>query len=219
MQTISIINPNSSTEMTAGMAKALAPLEMPDGPRFAFRTSEKGPSAVASDEDLAHAAPPVRDLIAADDASAAFIIACYGDPGIGLARQITRRPVLGIGGAAMATAMTLGERFGVISISEWSIGFHARDMAARGLSSRCAGDRPLGLGVAQASTDGAIDRICEVARQLRDEDGADVLITACAGMSGHLAAVEREVGLPVVDPLRAAAAMAIGIVRARRTAA
>lgn len=219
MPMIAVINPNADADMTAGMIDALAPLTLLGGPSFSFHTTAAGPSSVASDEDIARAALLVRDQIAADDRSAAFIIACYADPGVGLARQVTRRPVLGVGGAALATAMTLGDRFGVISVSEWSTDFHRRDMAARGVASRCAGDRHLGLSVSGAGSVEALDRVCEVGRQLRDIDGADVLITACAGMSAHVATLQRELGVPVVDPLRAAAAMAIGTVLGRQAVA
>lgn len=53
---------------------------------------------------------------------------------------------------------------------------------------------------------------------LRDQDGADVLITACAGLSRHMARLEAETGLPVVDPVRAAVAIAIGVLNSRRAA-
>jgi Asp/Glu/hydantoin racemase len=48
-----------------------------------------------------------------------------------------------------------------------------------------------------------------VGRQLRDEKCADVLVLGCVGMSAYRAEVERQTGLPVIDPTQAAVARAI----------
>ena len=53
-------------------------------------------------------------------------------------------------------------------------------------------------------------RMAEVAAELRDEDGADVLVMGCAGMARYRERLQRHVGLPVVEPSQAAVAMAIG---------
>jgi hypothetical protein len=55
-----------------------------------------------------------------------------------------------------------------------------------------------------------LDRMTEVGAQLRDTDGADVLILGCAGMARYRPALETALGLPVVDPCQAATAMALG---------
>ena len=78
-----------------------------------------------------------------------------------------------------------------------------------GIESRCAGDRALGLGVADLVAADAQDRIEETALALRDEDGADVLILGCAGMAHARATLEAATGLPVIDPCQAGAAMAL----------
>jgi Asp/Glu/hydantoin racemase len=57
------------------------------------------------------------------------------------------------------------------------------------------------------------ERLVEVGRELRDEDGADVLIMGCAGMAAHRARLKEELGIPVVEPTQAAVAMAIGRLR------
>ena len=74
-----------------------------------------------------------------------------------------------------------------------------------------AGDRALGLGVAELAEEGrTLPAMIATGQRLRDEDGADVLIMGCAGMAGYRAAVEAATGLPVVEPCQAAAAMALG---------
>ena len=53
----------------------------------------------------------------------------------------------------------------------------------------------------------------EVGKRLREEHGADVVVMGCAGMARYRAPLQREIGVPVVEPTQAAVAMAIGRVR------
>ncbi len=49
-----------------------------------------------------------------------------------------------------------------------------------------------------------VERIVEIGRRLRDEDGADVLILGCASIGRYRSAIEDQLGIPVVDPAQAA---------------
>lgn len=210
-QTIRIINPNSNTAVTEAMSQALEPLRRAEGPRLDCVTLTDGPFGIESEADSITVAPMLADYMKADNEAAAFVIACYSDPGIHLCRETTERPVLGIAECAISTALARGGQFGVIAILENSVGRHIRHMRERLLHPRCAGDRPLGLSV--ADVEGGVDtfgRMLEVGRKLRDEDGADVLIMGCAGMARHRAPLEKELGVPVIDPTQAAASIAIG---------
>jgi Asp/Glu/hydantoin racemase len=42
--------------------------------------------------------------------------------------------------------------------------------------------------------------------------GAETIILGCTGMAHHRAAVRDAVGLPVIEPSQAAAALAVGVV-------
>ncbi len=213
-QIIRVINPNSNQAVTDSMAAAMSPLRMAGAPEIDCVTIENGPFGVASDADIEAAAPLVRDLVARDAEAEAFVIACYSDPGLALAREVTDKPVFGMGECAVLTALALGGRFGVISVSDWSVARHKRQLSGLSLDGRCAGDRALGMSVAE--TEGApdaLEKIARVGKLLRGEDGADVLITACAGMAKHRRALERAVGIPVVEPVLAATTLALGAVR------
>jgi allantoin racemase len=70
---------------------------------------------------------------------AGFVIACFGDPGLHALRDQTALPVLGIQEAAVMTALTLGHRFGVISILPASVPRHLRSFGAMGVLDRLAG--------------------------------------------------------------------------------
>ena len=140
-----------------------------------------------------------------------YVIACFGDPGLHAMRDQTDLPVLGIQEAAVMTALTMGQRFGVIAILPGSIPRHLRAFGAMGILGRCAGDRALGLGVAElANPDATVTRMIEVGTRLRDEDGADVLIMGCAGMAQYRNALQDRLQMPIIEPCQAAAAMALG---------
>ena len=62
-----------------------------------------------------------------------------------------------------------------------------------------------------AGDDSAIERIVSVGRKLRDDDGADVLILGCAGMGQRREILEKELGVPVIDPSQAAVQRAAGL--------
>src|SRR5207237_227218 len=75
---------------------------------------------------------------------------------------------------------------GVISILRKSIPRHLRYVGQMGVADRMAGDRAIGLGVVELSDEArTFARMAEVAVELRDEDGADVLVMGCAGMARY----------------------------------
>lgn len=206
-----VINPNSSAAVTAGIDAAMEPLRG-FGVPIRCETLAEGPPGIESQVQADLTIAPMLELAARLEPEAAgFVIACFGDPGLHALRDRTRLPVLGIQEAAVATALTLGQRFGVIAILASSIPRHVRAFGAMGVRDRLAGDRALGLGVAElADPERTFARMAETGMRLRDEDGADVLIMGCAGMARYRDALERETGLPVVEPSQAAAAMALG---------
>ena len=144
----------------------------------------------------------------------AFIIACFSDPGLHAAREATAKPVFGIAECGLLTALTQGERFGIVAILRTSLPRHLRYVRQLGLAGRFAGDLPLGLGVVELADEGrTLERMIDIGARLRDDHGADVLVLGCAGMAGYRAALAAALGVPVVDPTQAAVTMAIGAVR------
>lgn len=111
-------------------------------------------------------------------------------------------------------ALTLGHRFGVISILARSVPRHLRYIAAMGVTDRLAADLPIELGVtALADERATLERMIAVGTRLRDEHGADVLVMGCAGMARYRDALAEAVRRPVVEPTQAAVAVALGRLR------
>jgi len=214
MPIVRIINPNSNTAVTDGMADAVAPLRMAGGPDLDSVTLMDGPFGIETDADVATAANLVTTYVNADDEAAAFVVACYSDPGLEASRNITDKPVFGIAECAALTALTRGRSFGVISILDASIPRHMRYLETLGLDGRCAGDRALNMSVAEtAMGESTFDKMAAIGADLREKDGADVIILGCAGMARHRDGLEKRLGVPVIDPVQAAAVMALGAVQ------
>jgi len=214
---IRIINPNSNEAVTRGIDEAMAPLRFADGPEIVCSTLAEGPFGIETQEHVESVAVPLRRLVEADNASDAFVIACYSDPGLHVCREGTTRPVFGIAECGVLTALARAERFGVIAILSRSIARHMRYLRQMGLTDRLAGERPLEMSVAEtASGDGTLSRMIEVGRALKDQDGANTVVMGCAGMARHRGPLEDALGIPVIDPTQAAVTMAIGAVQLAR---
>jgi Asp/Glu/hydantoin racemase len=211
---ILVVNPNSTAAVTAAIDRALEPLRMIGGPAIECLTLAEGPPGIETQAHVEQVVQPLCRLVRARADASAFVIACFSDPGLHLCREATERPVLGIAECGLLTALTRGERFGILAILRTSLPRHLRYVRQLGLAARFAGDLPLGLGVVELSDeDRTFARMAEVGARLRDEHGADVLVLGCAGMAQYRAPLEQSLGLPVVDPTQAAVTMAIGAVR------
>jgi Asp/Glu/hydantoin racemase len=129
-------------------------------------------------------------------------------------REVTKKPVAGIAECGILTALTLGQKFGVIAILRQSIARHLRYIATLGVTDRLAAELPLGLGVTELGDEKrTFGRMVETGRQLRDGHGANVIVMGCAGMAPYRKPLQDALGVPVVEPTQAAVAMAIGRVR------
>jgi Asp/Glu/hydantoin racemase len=212
--TLYVINPNSTVAVTEGIDRAVAPLRSSDGPRIECVTLAEGPPGIQTQRDVDFVVAPLcRRIAELDRDASAFVIACFSDPGLHSAREVTRKPVLGIMECGLLTALTLGQRFGVIAILPTSIARHRRMINAMGIERRLANERAVGLPVVELADEAkTLGRMIDVARALRD-DGADCVVMGCAGMAQYRTRVEQAAGIPVVEPTQAAVAMALGRVR------
>lgn len=214
-QPLYIINPNSTQAVTDGIDAALAPLRMSGGPEIRCITLKEGPPGIQTQQHIDGLIMPLCAQVQALESDAAgFVIACFSDPGLYSVRETTRKPVLGIAECGVLTALTLGHRFGVISILPASIPRHLRYFAAMGVSDRLAADLAINRGVLElADKPKTLKSMIEVGTTLRDTHGADVLVMGCAGMASFREPLQQAVGIPVVEPTQAATSMAIGRVR------
>lgn len=211
---IHVINPNSNPGVTRGIEEALQPLRFSDGPEIFCSTLAEGPFGIETQADVESVTMPLRRLVESDNFADAFVIACYSDPGLHVCREASARPVFGIAECGVLTALSRADHFGVIAIRQRSIARHLRYLRQMGLVDRLAGERALEMSVAEsAAGENTFHRMLSVARDLKEQDGADAIVMGCAGMARHRQPLEEALGIPVIDPTQAAVTMALGAVR------
>src|SRR6201996_5518641 len=142
---ILVINPNSNIKVTQGLEQALTPLDFAGGPQIVCTTLADGPYGIESQADADSVVMPLRRLVEGDNHSAAFVIACYSDPGLHVCREATERLVFGIAECGVLTALSRAENFGVIAIGQRSIRRHIRYLRQMQLLDRMVGERPINM--------------------------------------------------------------------------
>ncbi|GAC1600362.1 MAG: aspartate/glutamate racemase family protein [Ramlibacter sp.] len=180
--------------------------------RFAFETLAHGPSAIATWRDWHAVAEPLSELVERKEMSGApdaYVIACVSDPAIDLLRSLSSRPVFGALRSGVAAALARAERFGSIAFVTPSVQRQRRVFQAMGVEHRCVGSLPLNLPMADLIDPGrSRPALAKTGHRLRDL-GAEVVILGCAGMAGHRRFLEDEIGIPVIEPIQAAAVNAM----------
>ena len=212
---ILMLNPNSSVEVTDRIAWAARDAWQGSDPAVEAMTLAQGPPGIVSQQHI----DDVTQLVAAfvrdhESAASAFIVACFSDPGMFAAREVTQKPVIGIGEAGIAEALSLGKRVGVVAISSAAKERHFRYYERLGLMGAICGERAIDLTPLQSGDETlAFGRIVAAAEALRDQDGADVIVLGCAGMAQLRPKIQAAVKLPVVDPCAAAVRLAVAVVQ------
>ncbi|WP_428243636.1 aspartate/glutamate racemase family protein [Gynuella sp.] len=207
---IIVINPNSSTSMTRQLEQECQQL---DGlhHEIYFETCNGSPSSIEGHSDGAIATFYLLEKIRAyennleSSHASAYVIACFDDTGLEAARELTNRPVIGIGEAAMHAASLLSHRFCIMTTLQRSVPILQRNLDQYGLTNRCAGVFASNIPVLQLdSNPDSYDRVLAAARTTLQHSHGEALILGCAGMSQWVRAMEQDLGMPVLDGVRIA---------------
>lgn len=200
---IFVINPNSSTEMTEAIARTLLKVKRPDTELEVVKI-DSGPPYIDSLYDESLVVPETLRLVnsANQDGYDAVFIACFADPGLDAAKEISLVPVVGMGEASLCLASLLGHKFTVITPVRQRIPSKERYVSMLGLVERLASVRSLDLSMIDTChRDQETKRATlKVARKAIEEDGAEVIVLGCAGMAGYAEELSGQLKVPVLDP-------------------
>lgn len=200
---ILVINPNTSIPMTNQIRTALEAIKRPDTD-LSVTCPATGPETIESAYDEAYAIPPTLELVKKgnQDGYDAVILACFSDPGLDAAKEISTIPVVGIEEATLHMAAMLGAKFSIMTPRKQRIASKVEHVHLRGLSHFLASVRSLDLTVAETEADPGKtkQRLIEVSRIAVEEDGAEVIIMGCAGMVGYAQDIEDALNIKVLDP-------------------
>ncbi len=207
---ILIINPNSDPDMTGAIQRSAE--EFAGGEfEVVTKATPGAPKFIETYQDELLAAPGMMQLVRVnEDEFDAIIIACHCDPNIDAIKEMTVKPVVGIGEASMKMATMLGHTFSVVTTHIHSIPgklaharkYHLQDM----MVSVRAPERG-------AEDLGDEELFLELSRRAVEEDLAEVIVLGCAGLTGMDKLIQQKLGVPVLDGVICALIIAGGLVR------
>jgi allantoin racemase len=203
MMRIFVINPNTSESMTDHIRRELQKIKRSDT-ELTVTNPEHGPVSIESVYDESLATPPTLELVrrANEEGYDAVILACFSDPGLDAAKEISEIPVVGIEEATMHVAAMLGHKFSITTSGYNRVPTRELHVLLRNLESAYASTLVMDMPVLEmdANPEEAKKRIMELARTAVEEEGTEVIILGCAGLAGYAEDVERELGVVVLDP-------------------
>lgn len=214
---IKIINPNITLSMTKkikNIAETLADAET----EIIAVSPMTGPESIECYVDEYLSIPGIIEEVRKGDREEeidAFIIACFGDPGLYAAREVTMKPVLGIAESAITVAKIIAPYFSILSVLDRSRKITEDLVANYGAKSFCKSIRSTGLEVLEfeKNPEEGFKALFEQGKQAITKDGAECIILGCAGFVNFAESLEKELEVPVLDGVKSSVVIAEALVR------
>jgi len=212
---IRVINPNTTAAMTAKIGAAAA-ASAATGTRIEAVQPSFGAASIEDHHDDVWAAAGVTEQVRLGEATGAdaYVIACFGDPGLHAAREIARGPVIGIAEAAFHAATLLATGFSVVTTLTRTCVIAEHLVLQYGFERRCKGIHGTDIPVLELEdpASGAYARVRDAAARALEHDRSGAIVLGCAGMTGLCERLQQELGVPVIDGVAAAVKLAESLV-------
>lgn len=212
---ILVVNVNTTDSITQAIARQAQAAAAP-GTEIIGLTPDFGADSVEGNFESYLAAIAVMDKVMSyDQPFDAVIQAGYGEHGREGLQELLNVPVVDITDAAASTAMFLGRSYSVVTTLDRTVPLIEDRLRLSGLWDRCASVRASGLAVLEleASPQRALEAIVQQAELAVSEDRAEVICLGCGGMAGLDEQIRLRTGVPVIDGVSAAVAIAESLVR------
>nr|WP_067297272.1 aspartate/glutamate racemase family protein [Marinobacterium profundum] len=210
-----LINPNTNAALTRQMQQ-VAGTTISAETELHCINPPAGPYAIECKADRDAAAIQLQTLVnsRACQGYDALILACFDDIELQSLRESMRVPVIGLCEAALFAARALPGRFAIVTTVHAAVP-GIRSMLTRYGASDQACVHAAGIGVAEAAGDGAqaAEKIAACIRTAIEQDGAKTIVLGSGGLTGRAADLQRSFGLPVIDPVVSALALAESLAR------
>ena len=187
--------------------KAFVEKHTPPGCEIGNFTPKHGTHSVESLTDEAYNAPFILEQVvrANNEDYDVIVIDCACDPVLEAAREVSKVPVVGPRNTAFHLALTLGTRFGVVTVQGEALKkCIEHGVRKEGLESFCAGVRYLKMPVLDIAKkpEEAQKAILQESKQLIENNGADVIVLGCTALSHEvdLKPIMDELRVPIIDP-------------------
>jgi allantoin racemase len=208
---LTVIIPIISDALTEHVREEVAGWVAP-GTEVDIRRIARGTASIESEYDEALAGPGILaevEAAAADGADGVFIT-CFGDPAVHAAREVVDIPVVGGFEPAVLTALSLGEKVGIVTVLPNVVPMIRSLIRRYALTERCRSVRVVDIPVLSLDEpDVLLSRLAKQASEAVALQEADAIVLGCTGMIGVAAALQRQLEsdgtyVPVVDPTGAA---------------
>lgn len=212
---ILIVNVNTTESMTQAIAEQARSAASP-GTEIIGLTPRFGAESVEGNFESYLAAIAVMDRVMSYEGPYdAVIQAGYGEHGREGLQELLEVPVVDITEAAASLAMLLGHKYSVVTTLDRTVPLIEDRLKLAGVYERCASVRASGMSVLEleASPQRAIEAIVAQAIEAVSKDKAEVICLGCGGMAGLDQQIRGSAGVPVVDGVTAAVALAESLVR------
>ena len=213
MTRITVINPNTSDELTDTIAAAAQAVSGPDVTVIGVHPATGVPSVESHAGEALAAVGVLEQVREHQDVTDAYVVACFGDTGVHAAREVATCPVVGMTEAALQTACLVAHRFVVITLPARTIAHSDRVVRELGLEHRCtvvAVDVPVAE-LVDGSTH-LLAAFVDAARAAMTTHGAEAVVLGCAGLADLVEPLSRALDAPVIDGVAAAVGIATGLV-------
>jgi allantoin racemase len=208
-----LVNPNTSSVMTAGIAAAARDVAAP-GTEIVAVHSSFGPASIEGHYDEAFGAAGVAEQVRIAAPHDAVVIACFGDPGLDAAREATSAPVLGIAEAAFHAASMVATGFSVVTTMTRTCVIAERLVQRYGFEHSCRGVHGTDIPVLDLEhIDAAlVERLTQAAQTALRQDRSGAIVLGCAGMAALCKTLQQRLGVPVIDGVAVAVKFAESLV-------
>jgi allantoin racemase len=212
------VNPNTTASMTTAIGESARAAARPTTTVLAVNPSE-GPSSIESEDDERRCVPGILAEVRKAAGSAAppdaYVIACFGDPGLDEVRATVDVPVLGIAQAAMHAAALVAGSFSVVTSTSATVP-RGWELAKAHTPNQCLGVYACDIPVLRIDSDPTtIEPIGDLCATALAQDGSRAIVLGCAAMARFAGPLTERLGVPVVDGVVAATVLAEALVAMR----
>ena len=209
MKIIIPINDSAYNQELAEVARSVAPPDL----QIDVSNITQGNTSIESRWDRMINAPHVVDLAiqAQNEGYNGIFVSDFDYCGVEEAREVVSIPVIGGFRPSAFTAMSLAERFSIITVLASVEDMQREHVRSFGIAPNFASIIPVNLPVHELTErDKVIQKVFECSIKAIDEDGADAILLGCTGFMHIAAAVadklaaKYQCNIPVMDPNMAA---------------
>jgi allantoin racemase len=190
-----------------------------EGTEILVEKVEGGPESTDSRYEKALAGPHIigcAEKLATKDPSA-LVVNCFGDPSVGVLREIFDFPIIGPGEASIFAASQLGDMYSILTILPNGIPMIRERVQQIGMSQRLASIRAINIEFKELArqTQRMESALLEQGKLAIKNDGAAVLIVGCNSpeMAMTASKLSSILDVPVVNPIAAAVNSAESLAR------